>query len=146
MNNTLHLTKGELELFNKLSDAVRNGWKPVEEVLTFEDTTHRRYMRMSVMKLHDPRLLGLRDQLMNMQEKPEEARKLLDSLDVSSINDDDMMQLFYAMGPDALSFMIIQILMDNPDDAALEMVASLSMIRHMILFAFVEAYSSPSYS
>jgi len=142
----LHLTKTEKDLFAALPDSVRNGWKTEDEALTFEDTDHRRYMRMSVMKLHDPRLLGLKKKLMELKDKPEEARKVLEDLDIRTVNDDDMLQLFYAMGPAPITYMILSSLQPDATDEDLKNVAALSMIRHMILLAFVEAYSSPSYT
>lgn len=142
----LNLTKTELDLFNALPVAVQDGWKTVEEQLTFEDTDYRRHMRMSVMKIHDPQLLTLRSKLYELSAKPEEAQKVLDDLDISTVNDDDMLQLFYAMGPDPLTFMILQLLQPGADDESIKMASALSIIRHVILLAFVEAYSSPSYT
>ncbi len=143
---TLQLTKAEMTLFQALPESVRNGWKTEEELLTFEDTPSRRSMRMSVIKLTDPRLLRLRTQVSELQQKPQDAKKLMDDMDFSDVNDDDLLQLFYAMGPDVLTFMIVQLLQPTANDEDVQMVASLSMIRHLILFAFVEAYSSPSYA
>lgn len=144
--NMLNLTKIELALFNALPADVRDGWKVVEETLTFEDTDYRRHMRLSVMKLHDPRLVSLRGKLLDLKDKPQEAQKVLDDLDLSSVNDDDMLQLFYAMGPDPITFMILHLLQPGADDEAVKMASALSVIRHVILLAFVEAYSSPSYT
>lgn len=135
-----------MTLFQALPESVRNGWKTEEELLTFEDTPSRRSMRMSVIKLTDPRLLRLRTQVSELQQKPQDAKKLMDDMDFSDVNDDDLLQLFYAMGPDVLTFMIVQLLQPTANDEDVQMVASLSMIRHLILFAFVEAYSSPSYA
>lgn len=143
---TLQLTQAEMKLFQALPETVRNGWKTEEEKLTFEDTPSRRAMRMSVIQLQDPRLLDLRKNIAELQQKPDEAKELIDALDFSGMSDDDMIQLFYAMGPDAVSFIIMQLLTAKTTDDDLKMVASLSMIRHLTLFAFVEAYSSPFYA
>ncbi len=142
----LNLTKIELHLFKALPADVQDGWKTVEETLTFEDTDYRRYMRMSVMKLHDPRLVSLRSKLMELKDDPAAAQKVLDDLDLATINDDDLLQLFYAMGPDPISLMILHLLQPGADDQNVKMASALSIIRHVILLAFVEAYSSPSYT
>ena len=139
--NTLHLYPLEQAAFNELPKNLQEGWTWQEEKLTFEDSDVYRDLRLSIMKLHDSALLELRDRLRNVKSN-EETKTFLDEFDLRHVNNEDLTQIFYAMGPTPLNYIILSTLALAKNDEDVEMAANLSGMRHIILEAFIPAYAA----
>lgn len=85
------------------------------------------------MKLSDPALQKAFDEVQNLKEGDQEAfNKWAGSLDLSELNDEDMNEIFYALGPVSISNMIKQMLTAAKEADDVEYVAAISAIRHVM--------------
>jgi hypothetical protein len=132
---TLFLTPQEQAVFDALSDDLKEGWETEGETLTYDDTPQKRMIRLSLLRLHDPVLLELRDRAEKAQ-SPEELANLLHDLDLKDIDDGDLASLFFALGPVVLSQLISHLLGAVTNDKDIEGVTALTVIRHSILSSF----------
>ncbi|MFA6038959.1 MAG: hypothetical protein WCV62_03475 [Candidatus Peribacteraceae bacterium] len=128
----LWLTTDERKAFDALPEAVRNGWELKEETLSFTDTPERRSARLGLVRLHDTKLLALREKVQKAA-TPEEVAALLAEMDLHDVTEGDLAELFFALGPDALTLLIAPLLRDAKTDGDLDDLASLLMIRHSLL-------------
>lgn len=133
--NTLHLTPAERPLFDALPATLREGWKVEHEGRGFVDTPERMELRLALLRIHDPKLLQLRQRTQEAQTVDEVAAAIA-SMDLSEVDDDDLASLFFALGPDYLSRLIIHLLQKVQTDKDVEDVTGLTVIRHSILEAF----------
>jgi hypothetical protein len=132
---TLHLTVQEQALFDALSDALQEGWLTRPETLTFEDSPQKKLTRLSLVRLHDPKLLALRERAMQIS-SIEEMTALLQNADLADVEDDDVAALFFAMGPTVLSGLIELQLRTAQTDTDIEGVAALTTIRNAMLVSY----------
>ncbi len=66
----------------------------------------------------------------------DEAVKTLVDEDLSGVDEDDLAQLFFAMGPAAITELISKHLESLTTDEAVEQLAALTTIRHSILASY----------
>ena len=128
----LYLTPKEREEFEQLPETLREGWRVIEETLTFADTVERREMRLHLLRMHDPKLLALREKALALPTTDAVVTLILES-NLSGVSDADLAELFFALGPAPLSFLIPQFLTKAHSDEDLEHVAIFSGIRHSLL-------------
>lgn len=133
--NTLHLTPAERPLFEALPAALREGWIVEHEGLGYADTPARMELRLALLRIHDPALIELRKKTQTAQTVQEVADAIA-SMDLAEVDDDDLASLFFALGPDYLSRLIIHLLQTAATDKDVEAVTGLTVIRHSILEAF----------
>ena len=133
--NTLTLTKEEEKAFAELPEAVREGWDVQAETIRYEDTPAKQLMRLSLLRLHDPALLALREKA-GRAGSGDELVALIQGMDVSAVDDSDLAELFFALGPTVLSELIAVQIASAKTDADVEGVQALTVIRHSILSSF----------
>lgn len=131
---TLFLTGTERDAFEMLSSGLRDGWAVQAEDLVYEDTAEKRMIRMMLVRLHDPKLLALRSSVQSGGSL-DQTVSAIQSVDLKDISEDDIAELFFALGPDILSRLILLTLMEAREDVDLERVAALTLIRHSMLAA-----------
>ena len=132
---TLFLHEGEREAFDRLPDVLKEGWSVSDERLTYDDSPPRQMMRLSLLRLHDPRLLNLRNKAQTCSSF-EQIAALIGGMDLKDIDEDDLAALFFGLGPAVIDELILEQLRDARRDTDIEGVAALSLIRHSILNAF----------
>jgi len=135
MPTPLWLTAEERTFFMTLPAELRDGWELQAETQTFTDTSERRAARLGLVRLHDPALLALRDKAKEAS-SPEALAALLAEMDLHDVTEDDLAELFFALGPDALTGLIAPLLRAAKTDGDLDDVASLLLIRHSLLASF----------
>lgn len=133
--NTLYLTADEKKLFDALPAAVRDGWVIELEQRTFVDTPEKRNMRFSLVRLHDPKLLAFRDRIASMS-SADALISVMKDMDMQGVSEDDLAELFFALGPNVLSVIIPALITAATTDASLEEVCSLSVLRRSLLSSF----------
>ncbi|MDD4319766.1 MAG: hypothetical protein PHW10_05590 [Candidatus Peribacteraceae bacterium] len=133
----LWLTATEQAAFRALPPAVQDGWQVQPETRTYEDTPEKRNIRLSMVRLHDPKLLALRDKVQEAA-SGDAAAALLDGMDLEGVADDDLAELFFALGPTLLTRLIEPMVLEAKSDDDLEGVAALVTIRHSMLSAFTQ--------
>jgi polysaccharide pyruvyl transferase CsaB len=130
--NTLFLTATERAQYDALPSDIRDGWNVSDEILTYADTAQKQIMRLSLVRLHDPSLVELRRK-MSETKTQEDMLALVASMDVRLVNEDDLAELFFAIGPSMLSQLIQLLLSRVQSDKDMEGVTAISVIRHTIL-------------
>ncbi len=136
--NTLYLTWPEQILFQELPSGLTEGWKIDTEHLGFVDTPERRELRLSLVRIHDRRLLDLREKVQKAQ-TIEEVASYIQDMDLKGIDDDDIASLFFGLGPTYISSLIQHMLRTVTTDRELEGITALTVIRHSMLNAFLAA-------
>jgi len=136
----LHLTLAEQKLFASLPANLREGWTVVEEMQKFDDTITHRRTRVSFLKLHDPKLNVLKEQIEGTKDAAEIA-KLVADFDLKEVQQADLAELFFALGPQPLYLIIAATIPTVKTDKDVESLAALSLIRNALLRAFVRNYT-----
>ncbi len=132
MPQTLFLTDSEKTMFEGLDSSAKEGWDISEETLTFSDTEEYRKIRLELLRVHDPKLQELQKKALEAKTS-EEMEELIAHIELQDLPEDDLMQLFFAMGPDVLTSFIKVYLEQSKMDDDLEAVCALTSIRHALL-------------
>lgn len=128
----IHLTASEQKFYDKLSSDLKGGWTVEQEVLQSNDSPAKRKMRLHLMKVHDPVIKVFLESAAGAKSS-EELAELLISTSLKDVHDNDLEELFFALGPDALSDFIASELQKVKTDDDLESVVALTVIRHSLL-------------
>lgn len=134
----LFLTSGEEAVFAALPTELKKGWGIEKETYVFKDTPARAILRFQMLRVHDPALLKAKQRIEKAKTK-EETQEVLKTLDFSKIGDHEFSKLLFALGPDALGLMIVDVLTNAASKADIEVAAALSGLRHLMLESLVEA-------
>jgi len=135
--NTIYLTGQEKRIFSQLSDVLREGWDIEEEKGQFQDSEEKLSMRMALLRLHDPKLLEMQKRAVGLSS--EKLAELLAKTNLKGVEDDDLAELTFAIGPSILSKLIAGLLLQAKTDAELEEISALALIRHSLLKSYVSA-------
>ena len=104
-----------------------------------DDSPERRRMRLYLLRLHDPHLQAFVEEA-KKRDTPEALIQLIYNTNLAGVDDSDLAELFFVLGPNALSALIQKMLLECKTDSDLQDIAALTEIRHS-LFA---SLSSPS--
>lgn len=129
---TLYLYPAERSLLEQKPQDIRAEFSVEEETLDFNDSEERMRTRLLLTRLHDKRLLEVRDAVL-AGAAPEDVTK---DLPVEEIEESDLAELFFALGPTVLSTFIVGVLATAQSDTAYLSLAALSDIRHALLRSF----------
>jgi hypothetical protein len=129
--NTLYLTPAERAVFQVLSPNVRDSWQVADAKIGYEESERRRRARFTNMNVQDPRLKDIRKRAEKGESK-EQLTSVLGKADFSDLNESDMVELFYALGPEIISALILVLLSETKEDADLEQVSAYSSMRHLL--------------
>ena len=126
----LVLTADEKKAFTALPDALKEGWQVQDETTKFSDTAEEQMMRIKLMELKGFQFADLPLKSKNIT--PEQLEEWAKSLSLSKLSDDDMTEIFFALGPVSLSRIIVQLLELAQNDQDVEFVSALATIRHVL--------------
>lgn len=132
--STLFLTAAEKKLFDALPKEVKGEWTVEEERMTFEDSPEKRQVRLRNMQLKHPKLASLRNRAKSLKSS-DEFQKLSEEIDFNAVSEDDLMELYFAMGPNILSEIIGMTLSNVKTSDGFLGVVALTAIRHSLLVA-----------
>jgi hypothetical protein len=125
---SLLLTSSEKALFSALQESVREGWV-VEDAGTIPaDDPARRMMRLHLMRFHSPSLASFQAAV-RADASPESLAAHIAATDLSMVSHEDFTEMFFALGPEVLSFVIAGLLQHVARDQDLELIAGLTVIR-----------------
>ena len=130
--NTLYLTADEIKLFDALSDDLKEGWETEEETIVYEDTEEQRNLRLDFMEISDPVAKDIQEKAKGAK-SPQDAGAVLEGYDMGNLAEDDMWEVFFALGPDVLTSMIEKFFAEVKDDKGVENISTLSIVRHELL-------------
>lgn len=129
---TLHLTPDEQEIFSALPGDIRADVVVVPEKITFIDTDEQRAVRMRTLVIKNPALQELKPKLAAANagwQLVEYAREF----DFASLSKEELIDLYYTMGPDPMTAMIEHLLREVQCAQDIEDIAPLTFIRHGVL-------------
>lgn len=132
MPQTLFLTDSEKAIFDGFEASQKEGWEVQDETLTFQDTEEYRKIRLELLRVHDPKLQDFQKKATEAKNS-EEVEELIANIELQNLPEDDLMQLFFAMGPDVLTSFIKVYLEQAKTDDDLEAACALTNIRHALL-------------
>jgi hypothetical protein len=132
---TLMLTAEEEKLFSKFSQELRSGWEVVREEKTYEDSEDRREIRFQLLRLHDPSLRSFCEKAGQMK-TPEDFAALAKSIDLQKVSNEELAQMFFALGPTVITAMAQAVLGVAVTHDDIEIAAALFVLRHEILDSF----------
>ena len=132
--DTVYLTSAERSLFDALPDSVRNGWQIAEETLTVAESPAQRRMRLHLLQLRDPKLKNFITEAQGKNSVDELATFVL-SMDLKGVSEADLAELFFALGPTALTLIIADSLKKVKTDDDLDGINALVTIRHSLLLS-----------
>lgn len=134
----LFLRSGEEVVFVSLPEALKKGWKIEKERYEFKDTPARAVLRFQMLRMKDQSLLRAKERI-EAATTDEERQGILTTLDFSKIGNHDFCKLLFALGPDALSLMIADILSRAASVGEVEIIAALCGLRHLMLESLIES-------
>lgn len=132
---TIFFTAEERKVLEKLPEGLRAGVKIDEEQKTFTDSDERREVRMRNLKLEHPELRALQEQAQKKKFTAEEIGKIAESIDLSGLSQNDLIEIAFAWGPDVFTQMIAAALPTVSSSDDLAEVANLAGIRHGLLIS-----------
>jgi hypothetical protein len=131
VTTTLYLTESERALWSGISPKLQSQYAVEHEVGNWRDSPGRRRMRMQLVQLRDPKLLAFLESAKAAQSAEALAALLMDT-DLQGIADADIAELFFALGPAAVSSLIASMLGRVASDSDLQGIAALTTIRHSL--------------
>ncbi len=132
MKHPLYFTPAEQTLFAQLPASLQEGWEIAEERPLPVESPRQREVRLMLARIHDPKLLALRDKAMKAT-SAQEVAALLEDTTLEGVANDDLAQLFFALGPTALSSLLENQIRSATTDDDLSFVEGLTVIRHAML-------------
>ncbi len=131
----LYLTAKEQAVFAKLPQDVQGDWKVEIETLTFEDSDEQIETRMRNLSLEHPELKKLQEKAAKTKLTQKEIAELAQTVDLSSLSENDLMELSFAWGPNVFTTMIAAMFSEAFSRDSVQDLAQLSRIRHGLLLA-----------
>ncbi len=132
MSLTIYLTKEEKKLFDGLSDALKAGVTPEAETKSFKDSPKHLAVRLEQVKLKGNSVVALTEK-MKAATSESAMQELINNADLGDLDDSDLAQLLFAMGPELIGNLIEVYLKKADDVKIVESAAGLSTFRHMLL-------------
>jgi len=129
MAHPLYLTVDERTLFDALPAKLKEGWEVKEEKGTYQDDDMKRMLRMTFVRLQDPALKQLQVKLKSVKNE-QELVELGKTVDFSSASEEDLAELFFAMGAKDMTRLLRMKMHSAQMDDDLDGIAALSGIRH----------------
>lgn len=128
---SLRFTEGELAAFHSLPDTLCAGWT-VEPAGTLHAEEERDLqLRFRLANFHDPAWRSFAESVHHAA-SPEELAALADRFDIASASPEQLAELCFVLGVDALTAMIGTLLRSATTDDDLEGLAGLCTIRQML--------------
>lgn len=124
--NSLYLTQAEQELFSALPESLRDGWKVEREKIDYVDSQEKQRVRCKFMKLSS----GLHTVPPIASQSAFED--WVSSLDLARLTDDDLREIFYALGPISIGRILERTIPLIQTDSDIEGVAAIALLRHII--------------
>ena len=139
MITTIYLTEKERQAFEALPDGLRAGWTVAPETLEqYEDALELK-IRMRLARFTDVNCQKLLESLRTAETK-EAFAEAVQSCDLSDVPQDQLAELFFAVGARVPSQIIRLWLPRVESDEDVESIAAFSQIRHMLF----ETNASPA--
>ncbi len=136
--STVYLTTEEKERWEKLPSNFIENITVENETMQFADSPEKITIRMRNLKVEHPSLVALREHAKDVQ-TADDFKNALESIDLEALPENDLMELYFAMGPELIGSIIKESIGDiaSSDDA--ESFASLTFVRHGLLLSLSDS-------
>ena len=124
----LRLRENERSLFEQLPDSLQDGWTIEEEMRWHEDSPHALCTRLSLLRSHVPHIQKLKDQLRSTTSE-KDILMTLHAFDLHALSHEELLDLFFVLGPSLLSEWIAESLKEAESDTDLLRIAALTEVR-----------------
>lgn len=138
MLTVLHLTDAERAIWRMVKPEIQEGWTVEPENGSFPDSPERRCMRLHLVKLRDPKLLDFQRKA-RKESTMDGLTALILGMDLQNMNDADLAELFFALGPGPIGRAVESMLRTVTKDEDIEGVAALTTIRRSLYQAMIPA-------
>lgn len=135
--NTLYFTPSEQKVFSSLSSELQGSWSVELERLTYADTPKRRAFRFQMLRVQDPALVQFREKALVVKNEQEFAA-LAATVDLKAVSNKDLTHIVFALGPDAMTMIIADLLESAKNQEDMELAAACAALRHGMLESFAE--------
>ncbi len=138
MAHPLYLTATEKILFEKLPEALREGWEVKEEKGKYKDDEKKRVLRATFSNIQTPALRDLGEKV-KTSNSSDFILHLVRTLDISKVSTNDLTEMFFVLGPDGMALMLNELLSQANTDEDLNAASFVSDIRHTFFTSAVPA-------
>ncbi len=128
----LYLTAEEQQRFQALPAALKTGWNVQPEVVTFRDDPDQFMLRAKSLNVKSQVLLDFQKRC-SILKSEEDVLAAVEAVDFSSVNDDDILELLFVIGPQGLSATIVSTLEKAKTMDEVGQAGALSVARHTLL-------------
>lgn len=128
MENALYLTAEEREAFAALSSQLQEGWKVLDAAPVPEDNPPRQAIRMQMIRLKDPHLKAFVERAKQCESQTDLVAHLA-TLKPANLLHGDLAELFFAVGPQTLSALVLHLFSQVKTDEDLQDIEALTVIR-----------------
>ena len=125
----LYLRPDERQMFSALAEGLTGGVLVEDENVEPTDSATAMRVRLELLRVQDPLLSEFAKKAVNCA-TAEEASALFAATDISSVHDDDLAELFFALGSLTLTAIIKDLLAKASTAEDLEDLEALTGIRH----------------
>ncbi len=127
----LFLTASELNVFQKISETLREGWSISEQGILQEETSNQLELRIKMARFDDPALQSIGQDLIKRLTHQSLEKAAL-SIDLSKLVPEQIAELFFVIGVGVLNSMIAVLLHRSTIHDDIEGLAGLTQIRRML--------------
>lgn len=138
-NAMLYLTVTEQKQFRSLPSSLTQGWNIEEEQKPFQDNEEKFAVRLRNMRLHSPKFLDFQSRAQACT-TVEELQVVIDGFDLSDLPPEDLMELYFTIGPATIGRLIENMLASAQQLEELEAIAALSTVRHGLLLTIINTH------
>ncbi len=138
--STIYLTPAETKVFEALDAEKKQGYTVETETLTYEDSPKRQKIRFSFLNVIDPELVRLKNEALAAT-SDEVFLELARSIDIRKMEESQMADVFFALGPTVIGLLLAEILSQAKAKDDVDCVADLSSMRHVMLESLTSALS-----
>ena len=135
---TLYLTQGEEKIISSIASSLTKDLLIKPETLSYTDTPERRAFRFQMLRVQDPQLVRFREQALQALSE-EKFVDLAKTIDLNTVDNRDLTQIVFALGPDVMTMIITGILQGVTSQEDMELIIAFSALRHGMLESFAEA-------
>lgn len=131
MSLELYLTTTEQAMFEALSNELKAGWAVRPATITYEETPEKRLARFRIMQIRGKALRAFQEKVRTAT-TTEEIDAMVQTIDIDQVDDIDLTEILYAMGPELMEQFIMYYLKKATSDEDIKGIAGFSTIRNLL--------------
>lgn len=131
MSLELYLTTSEQTQFEELSNELKAGWALHPAVITYEDTPEKRLARFRIMQIRGKALRAFQEKVRTAA-TTQEVDAMVQTIDIDQVDDIDLTEILYAMGPELMEQFIMYYLKKASSDEDINGLAGFSTLRNLL--------------